>query len=245
MCRNLAYVCLCALLLGTQATAETLRMAGDSWPPFTDQRLPYNGLAIDLVTTALSRAGFASEYQEVPWARAMEGLQHDRYDIIAAAWYAPDRAVFGQFSEPYFTNTIRFIRKKGSPVEFKQLSDLQPYLISVVRGYTYAPAFDSDASLQKHPVSSFTSAARMLALGRVQLTLEDEMVAQHAFNGELRDVRDELEFLPKPLSESPLHILLRRSHPQHQQIIDGFNQAIRAMRADGTYQTIVKRHAND
>lgn len=245
MCRNFAYACLCALLLNIQATAEPLRVAGDVWPPFTDQKLPYNGLAIDLVTTALSRAGFASEYHEVPWARAIEGLQHDRYDVIAAAWYAPDRAVFGQFSAPYFTNSVRFIGKKGSKVEYQQLSDLQPYVISVVRGYAYSPAFDSDTSLNKYPVSSFASAARMLALGRVQLTLEDEQVARHAFNRELSDIRDELEFLPKPLSESPLHILLRRNHPQRQKIIDGFNQAIIAMRADGTYQTIMKRHAND
>ncbi|MDP3845494.1 MAG: transporter substrate-binding domain-containing protein [Pseudomonas sp.] len=245
MCRHFVYACLCALLLNAATLAAPLQMVANNFPPFTDQTLPYNGLAVDLVSTALSRAGFASEYQEVPWARAIEGLQHDRYDLTVATWFAPERAVYGQFSDPYFTNTIRFIRKKGSHVEFKQLSDLRPYLISVVRGYAYAPAFDSDASLKKHPVTSFASAARMLALGRVQLTLEDETVAQHAFNGELRDIRDELEFLPKPLSESPLHILVRRSHPQHQQIIDGFNQAIRAMQADGTYQTILKRHAND
>jgi polar amino acid transport system substrate-binding protein len=245
MHRKFAYACLCALFLSAQALAATLQIVANSYPPFTDQNLAYNGLATDLVTTALSRAGFASEYHEVPWARAIEGLQHDRYDLTVATWFAPERAVYGQFSEPYLINKIRFIGKKGSKIEFKQLSDLQPYLFSVVRGYAYAPAFDSDARLQKYPVNSFASAARMVALGRVQLTLEDEMVAQHAFNNELRDIREQLEFLPKPLSESPLHILVRRTHPQHQQIVEGFNAAIRAMRKDGTYQMIVQRHAKD
>lgn len=245
MCRHFAYACLCALLLSTPTQAATLQMVANNWPPFTDHNLPYNGLAADLVSTALSRAGFASEYHEEPWARAIEGLQHDRYDLTVAAWFAPERAVYGQFSEPYFSNRIVFIRKKGSHIEFNQLSDLRPYTIAVVRDYAYAPAFDSDASLQKHPVNNFASAASMLALGRVQLTLEDERVAQHAFNGELQDIQGKLEFLPKPLSESPLHILVRRSHPQHQQIIDGFNQAIRSMREDGTYQQILQRHAHD
>lgn len=245
MCRKLAYLCLCILLLSPLSNAETLRIAGDKWPPFTDASMPYNGLAIDLISTALKRAGFSASYEQVPWARAIQGLQRDRYDIIGAAWFAPDRDVYGQFSAPYLTNTIRFIRKKGSSIDYQRLSELRPYLISVVRGYAYAPAFDADTSLRKHPVTNFASAARMVVQGHAQLTVQDELVAQHAFNGELSDAREHLEFLPKPLSESPLHILVRRSHPQHQQIIDGFNTAMQAMRADGTYQVIMQRHIKD
>lgn len=237
--------CLSALLFAAQAHAAPLRLAADNWPPFSDQNLPHNGLAIDLVSSALKRAGFASEYVQAPWARVLKGIQHDRYDIIATAWFASERTIYGQYSEPYLVNQVRFIGKKGSNIQFQQLSDLHAYEIAVVRGYSYSPAFDSDANLHKYPVNSFANAARMLALGRVQLIVEDQRVAQHAFNGELREISDKLEFLAKPLIESPLHILVRRSHPQHQQIIDGFNAAIRAMRADGTYQMIVQRHTND
>lgn len=245
MSRKLAFACACIWLFVSQASAATLQIVANSYAPFTDKKLPYNGLATDLVTTALSRAGFSSEYHEVPWARALEGLQHDKYDLTIATWYLAEREVYGQFSEPYLTNTLRFIRKKGSHIDYQQLRELRPYLISVVRGYVYTPAFDADTSLRKHPVNSFASAARMVVQEHAQLTIEDELVAQHAFNGELSDAREQLEFLAKPLSESPLHILVRRSHPQHQQIIDGFNAAMRAMRKDGTYQLIMQRHSKD
>jgi polar amino acid transport system substrate-binding protein len=245
MCRTYVYASLLSVMLAMPALAAPLQLAANNFSPFTDQTLPHNGLASDLVSSALSRAGFASEYHEEPWARALQNLQRDKRDIIIAAWYSVERESYGQFSEPYLINTVRFIRKKGAPIDYQQLHDLRPYLIVVIRGYAYAPAFDSDSSLHKHPVNSFVSAARMVAQGHAQLTVEDELVAQHAFNGELSDVREQLEFLPKPLSESPLHILVRRSHPQHQQIIDGFNAAMRDMRADGTYQQIVQRHAKD
>jgi polar amino acid transport system substrate-binding protein len=245
MRHKLALACMCSWLLATPAQAITLQIAANSYSPFTDQNLPNNGLATDLVTTALSRAGFSSEYHEEPWARILQGLQRDKFDLLVSAWYSAEREAYGQLSEPYLVNKIRFIRKKGSPIDYQQLSDLRPYLISVVRGYMYAPAFDTDSTLQKYPVNSFASAARMVAQAHSQLTVEDELVAQHAFNGELSDVREQLEFLPKPLSESPLHILVRRSHPQHQQIIDGFNAAMRAMREDGTYQMILQRHNKD
>ncbi|MOA47357.1 Bacterial extracellular solute-binding protein, family 3 [compost metagenome] len=84
--------------------------------------------------------------------------------------------------------------------------------------------------------------ARMLAAGRVQLALEDELAAHFYLNHELAGIRDQLEFLPRPLSESSLHILVRRSHPRHQQLVEDFDRAMQAMREDGTYQAIFTRH---
>lgn len=234
---------LLALLVGASASAEHLRLAGDVWPPFTDRRLADNGLAVDLVSTALRRAGYTSEYVEVPWARVLRGLEQGDYDVIAAAWYSADRTRFGLFSEPYLVNRIRFLKRKGAnPQQYSSLADLRSYSIAVVRGYSYSPAFDQEQGLTKVPVLEFGMGARMLAAGRVQLTLEDELVAQYHLKRELKEVQDALEFLPEPLSESPLHILVRRSHPQHQQIVHDFNRAIAQMRADGTYQRIYQRH---
>ena len=82
----------------------------------------------------------------------------------------------------------------------------------------------------------------MLHAKRVELTLEDEFVARYHLGRELSGIRDELEFLPRPLSENGLHILVRRSHPEHQHVVAAFDQAIEAMRADGSYAAILQRH---
>jgi len=134
------------------------------------------------------------------------------------------------------------MRRTGSTIEFKQLDDLLPYTIAVARGFAYAPTFDNDARLHKEIVSSFATAARMLAAGRVDLTLEDEWVARYYLSHELTELSPALEFLPVPLSESPLHILVRRKHPQSEKIVSAFNQALRDMRADGSYTAILQRH---
>uniref|UniRef100_UPI001C9951BC hypothetical protein n=1 Tax=Neisseria meningitidis TaxID=487 RepID=UPI001C9951BC len=44
---------LLTLLLPCALPAANLRLVGDSWPPFVDSRLPGNGLAVELVATAL------------------------------------------------------------------------------------------------------------------------------------------------------------------------------------------------
>ena len=61
-----AFALIGLLLLGQSAAAEKLRLVFDVWPPFTDDTLVNGGLATDIVSTALARAGYASGYEQVP-----------------------------------------------------------------------------------------------------------------------------------------------------------------------------------
>lgn len=217
-------------------------MVADLWPPFADSRLTGNGLAAELVSTALKRAGHTTEYIEVPAARIMLGLEHQQYDLIVGAWPSQEREGVGQFSKPYLTNRVVFLQRTDTSFRHTTLADVQSRSIAVVRGYRYSPEFDSDAKLQKVNVKSFQMAARMLAAGRVDLALEDELVARYFLGSELLPIRDKLKFVPNPLIENDLHILVRRSHPLHEQIIDDFNREMGGMCEDGTYGRIFRRH---
>ncbi|WP_061238496.1 ABC transporter substrate-binding protein [Ectopseudomonas composti] len=232
------------LLSPALASAELLRLVADPWPPFNDQRLPGKGLSTDLVEQALARAGYTTSYVEVPWERAVLGLKRKDYDVLINAWYSDERAEYGYFSQPYLVNRIRFMQRKGSDIHFETLADLYSHSIAVVRGYAYSKEFDSDPQLLKVGVGSFEIAARMLHAGRVQLALEDEVVARYMLGNTLSSIRDELEFLPLPLSENGLHILVRRSHPHHREIAMRFDAAIQAMSDDGSYAATLQRHTH-
>ncbi|WP_439887211.1 substrate-binding periplasmic protein [Pseudomonas sp. MBLB4123] len=231
-----------ALLCWPAAATEALRLVASPWPPFNDSSLHNNGLASDLVSTALAKAGYATHYAEVPWARAVKGLRQGRYDVLINAWYSDERSRFGYFSRPYLVNRISFLRRKGEAVEFRRLADLYPYRIAVMRDYAYSHEFDHDRQLSKVIVSSFQSGARMVSAGRVDLMLEDEFVARHHLGRTLHDIRDGLEFVPQPLSENGLHILVSLERPDHQHIAEAFDQAIAAMREDGSYAAVLRRH---
>jgi polar amino acid transport system substrate-binding protein len=234
---------LIVLLLLTQgAAAEKLRLVADAWPPFTDATLVNGGLATDIVTTALARAGYASDFEQVPWARALLGVGEGRYDVLVNAWYTNDRTKLGQFSGEYLLNRVRFLKRKDAPIEYSNLQQLHTYPIAIVRGYAYSPEFDDDASLQKVPVHNFSMAVRMVAADRVKLTLEDEYVARYYLARESSKVRNAVEFLPKPLSENSLHILVSLKNPQHEQIVAGFDREIAEMKADGSYERLMKQH---
>ena len=178
-----AFALIGLLLLTQSAAAEKLRLVADAWPPFTDATLVNGGLATDIVSTALARAGYASDFEQVPWARALLGVGEGRYDVLVNAWYTEERTKLGQFSGEYLLNRVRFLKRKDAPIEYNNLQQLHTYPIAVVRGYAYSPEFDEDASLQKVPVHNFAMAVRMVAADRVKLTLEDEYVARYYLAG--------------------------------------------------------------
>ena len=230
------------LWLSQDVEAQKLRLVADAWPPFTDATLVNGGLATDIVSTALARAGYASDFQQVHWARAMLGLGEGRYDVLVNAWYNEERTHVGQFSAEYLLNRVRFIKRKDAPIEYNDLQQLHTYPIAVVRGYAYSPEFDGDAALQKVPVHNFAMAVRMVAADRVKLTLEDEYVARYYLARESPKVRNAVEFVPRPLSENSLHILVSLKNPDHEKIVAGFDREIAGMKADGSYERLLRQH---
>lgn len=233
---------LAMLLIGQGVLAQNLKMAGDAWAPYSDASLLNGGISTDLIRTALKRAGYATEYEQVPWARGMHGVSEGRYDILVNAWYSEGRTHIGQFSGEYLVNRLRFLKLKTSDIDYQSLDQLHPYPIAVVRGYAYSPEFDADEQLKKVPVASFSTAVRMLQAGRVSLAVEDEYAAKVALSHESDELRNSVEFLPRSLSENSLHILVSLKNPEHEKIVAAFDQAIRDMKADGSYAQLLMQH---
>lgn len=228
-------------LASAAASAEVLRLAADTWPPYTDQRLPAQGLSVDLIRTALGRAGYKVKYIEVPWERVVLGLQQGRYDLIND-WYTVRHAPYARYSRPFLTNRVRWVKRRGAAIEYDGPASLRRYRIALIRGYAYSDALVEDKQLHKGYATTFVQAARMLLADRVDLALEEERTVLFHFRHSLRDVRDKLDFVPGEFSLRNLSLVVRNDHPQQAAIIAAFEREMSAMVADGTYASIFRRH---
>lgn len=235
------FIWLALLLTSTSLSAEALRLAGNVWPPYTDQRLLEDGLSVDLIRTALGRAGYVVHYIEVPWERALLGLKTGSYDMVNG-WPAANRTRYARASRPFLTNRLRWLHRSDTYTPYDGLDSLVGLRIALSRGYFYGKGLESDARLIKGYAMNFVQAARMVAAGRADLTLEDERTALFHFKRELEDVRDKLSFLPGEFNLLDLSLLVRNGHPQQATIIAAFNREIAAMVNDGSYAAIFLRH---
>lgn len=240
--RNTIIAVLVFMLLAAPARAVNLVVVSDTWPPYTDPELTGNGLAINLVATALKRAGYPVSVRFESWSRTMQGVDIGVYDVVGAIWYTDDRAKAFVFSEPYLTNVVKVVRRKDRAFAFNNLVDLAGKRIGVVNGYAYGDNFDRIEVLTKVPSNHVILNLLDVAHGRLDATLDDELVLQYGISRYLKNTSTELEILPKPVSSRGLRIAVSKANPNHKEIVTAFNKAIDQMRNDGTYKRIVEQY---
>ena len=177
-----------------------------NWPPYADEDLPEQGLAIDLVTTALKRAGYSTRVKTASLKQILEGSKTGIYDVFATPWYTMDRDRYLDFSQPYLQSSIHFIKRKDMPFEYTRFDDLENMTVSVVENYAYEEDFNESTVIEKISTSSLTENLRMLINREVDLTLDDERVLRYTINQSMPQSMAALEILAKPLAMRGINI---------------------------------------
>jgi polar amino acid transport system substrate-binding protein len=231
------------LTLPNGLVAQELKLTAATWPPYIGTGLPNEGLAADIVTTALARAGYRPRLIIEDVGRTIEGTLVGQYDVIASLWHSPQRAEKLAFSEPYLYNQVKFIKRQEANIVFNDLGDLSGAVIGVVKGYAYGEAFEQADQLIKVASNHLIQNLIRVLQDDIDLTLGDQRVLEYEIDNYLGANRTDLEVLPKPLTSNGLHIAVSKTRPDHEKIIADFNRMVAEMRADGTYGRILERHA--
>ncbi|MCH8552669.1 MAG: transporter substrate-binding domain-containing protein [Natronospirillum sp.] len=230
------------LVLSISANGRTLIGAGDPWPPFLDPDLPGNGIAVQIVSAAMETQGYDIEWQNMPWARALFGVRDAEYDILVGAWYTDERAEFLLFSEPYIDNDVRIIMRADDDFQFEGIEDLTGKRIGTVLGYGYGDEFNQADNYIPEPAVNLITNIRRLVGRRVDLTVEDELVARFLINEINPDFIEQIRFSETPLMSNSLHVAVGQAHPEAQEIIDAFNAGFAVIRENGTYEQILREN---
>ena len=223
-------------------SAQAISVVSSQWPPYVDDSMPGKGLAVELVNKALQRKGYQPTLHIYNWQRALEGVEIGVFDATCAIWKTAERESDLLYSEPYLTNTISFIKKKSTVIEYRGLADLQGWVIGVVRDYAYNEAFNRSRGLIKIPANFNVQNLQKLNDGTIDLTLGDERAINYTLEKFLPTQVNSFEFIQPALTFKKLYLAVSRSNKNAQTIINDFNQAIAEMQQDGSYDQIVSHY---
>lgn len=225
------------------ATKEnTLSITSSQWPPFVDKSAPGQGAAMDLVSKIFARAGYKTSAKVQNWNRALEGTSIGITDIIATAWYTPERNKTLHFSKAYFENTIRFVKRKGVNIPFNSFKDLQGLTVGIVNGYAYGDTFNSAPGLIRIPKNNLIQNILLLQRGQLDLVIGDEWVIRSELTEYFPNAIKDYEFLGKPVDTRGVHVAVSRKLKNHKKIVADFNKALDSMVKDGTYKKLIETY---
>lgn len=239
------FLCLFAVLLFSVslfADSKVLTAAADPWAPFMDFDHPEGGLVMELVRAALGTQGYEVNVVNVPWTRAENGVRDGIYDILPNTWRTATREEYLMYSEPYVFNEVKFIKLVDDDFEFEGLESLTGKRVGTVRDYGYGTEFLSADNFERDEVANMMINIRKLVAGRLDLTLEDEIVARYMISNEAPELLERIAFTENSLSRNGLHLTVGLKNPRHEEIVSAFNKGLEIIKDSGVYAEILANY---
>ncbi|MEE4271463.1 MAG: transporter substrate-binding domain-containing protein, partial [Thermoanaerobaculales bacterium] len=237
--RSSLAACLAAVALAVSAAEpRELKLGSDEWPPFTGS-VEQQRAALDLVHTALDRAGISAATAIHDWKHVEIAIRRGELDGSAAMWRNAIREKDLLFSAPYLENRLILIGAKGSDVTATHMSELTGKRVAAVGHYAYGEDIERVEGVYFVSSHNDQDSLDKLLAGDVDYILVDELVAQHLVTYQPDEAAANLEIGMKPLARRTLHFAIRRDVPNADKIIARFNAEIPKLQADGTYARIL------
>jgi len=234
-----ALLCLC---MTTAAFAkETVRIGTEgAYPPFNwvEPNGDLKGFDIDIAKALMEKMGTEGTFEIQDWDGLIPALLAKKFDcIVASMSINEERKKKVDFTVKYYQTPAMFVAAKGSNYSFT--ADGLSGKIIGVQGATIHEHFlqDNFKGVEVKPYKTLDEACADMVTGRLDLVLGDSV----AFVPFLKSDEGKAYELTGPAYTDPKYfgegigIAVRKGDTK---LREALNKAIKAIRADGTYQKI-------
>ena len=247
----------------TSAGGITL-LTADDYRPFTDRGLPKGGMITDIVRTALAaqKSGASTDFNinwVNDWSAHLNPLLSKQAFDMGFPWFQPNcehydaldeparfRCDTFHFSEPVFEILVLFFTKPGSGFQFSSDDQVVGKRLCRPSGYfTFDLDKDGRNWVKQEKVTllrpqSVDECFEMLARNEV------DAVALNEFTGRAAvaklNMTEQVVAIEKPVSVLNLHVVIAKSHPRAEALLQHVNKALKQIKSSGKYGEIVERH---
>lgn len=239
--------CLAASVLlwgeySVEASEKSLRIAAFDYKPFVNQNVDGHGYIAEIATAALLRAGYDVEYHFVPLKRALVLAQEGDMDGVLGAYYAEERTSFLEYSNPMGDIRVNFFRRKDRNISYTKPADMAPYTIGVILGTSLIKALHQDGLKVDEAPGNVNNLKKLLA-GRVDVFVGTTEWIFYDLRANFSQVeQDQILVIDPPYMIQKVYLTISKKKASFTTIIERFNKGLAQIKADGTYQAILKKH---
>jgi polar amino acid transport system substrate-binding protein len=238
---------------------RTIRLlTADDYAPFTDRKFENGGLFNDIVNVAIKSGAAADNYKIYwvnDWAVHLDTLLTDKVMDMGYPWYQADCAATPDeyrcknflFADPMFEVLILLFTDKKRPFVFNSDADIIGKKLCRPAGYFFHDLEKNgrnwlrDGKVELIQPVSVEDCFDMLQSGEVDAVAMNEFTGRTAIK--TLDLADKVDVVAsRPLSIEGLHVIVHKSHPQAEELIDVINTGFKNIKASGEYQKVIDTH---
>ncbi len=233
-----------------QPDSERLLIVTGEYPPYVSDSIEGGGLHYELVDAIMSELGLDYRIEYYPWARCVKMVQ-DGEAFGTFPWSkSDDRINQFYFTEPLFIDPtesfVLFYYKPNldlSDLDGAVIESFRDYNVGGLFDYFYVPIFEGagytlDMSAEEREVYE------KLISGRVDMLPADKYVSHYLIEKYYPDEVDNFAYIEVPFLErgDNYSIMVDIDNIQAKWFIEVFNKGLEAIKANGTYDEIVRNN---
>ena len=226
------------LLLPTTAHSDdvALRIFAVHFPPY-EFEAPEEGLKgfdVEVVEALFLRLGKPVKIEFMPWTRAVKTVFDGQAMALLSCARRAEREPYVYFSSPIsLATTGYFQRIEDLDPGYQTLEGLRGQKVVAVRGYSTQESL-TELSIEHLAVRSNKLALNILSSARADYLYGYKEGNQ--FIAKQLGLSDKLRF--HPLSSENYHLCFSKFWPQAEALLEAFNQQLKQLKSDGSYDAI-------
>lgn len=234
-----AFVLAATLFLTVNASGATFKIMTEEYPPFNySEDGNITGLSSEVTLEIAKRIGHPTDVEMLPWARAYGLIQQKDGLILYSMTRTEAREDLFKWVGPVAANKWVLFAKKGSGVSVSSLDDAKKvgkigtYKDDAAESFLKAEGFSNLDSV----LNDEQNVPKLMA-GRINLWIVGELQGIH--KAKKKNVSDQLEKI-FDVKDTQLYIAFSKNTPDSD--IAVWQKALDEMKADGTYDAILKKY---
>ncbi len=219
------------LVVGTNAAFPPFEYVGDDGKP--------DGFDIALIKAIGEKAGYEVQIQDMEFDSLVSSIGNKIDVAIAGMTVTEERKNTVDFSDPYYEAVQNVLVPKGSDIA--TAADLQGKKIGVQLGTTGEFIADEIEGAEVSAYNKAVDAVNDLNNGRVDCVIVDKNPAE-VFGAQFADKLDVLPGTAFDFESEFYAIALPKGNTE---LADKINNALKELKADGTYDSLVKKYIEE
>ncbi|MEL3971804.1 amino acid ABC transporter substrate-binding protein [Rossellomorea oryzaecorticis] len=211
------------LLVGTEGT----------YPPFTfhDESGKLTGFDVEIAREVAKRLGVEAEFKETQWDAMFEGLNSNRFDMIAnQVGIREDRQKKYDFSKAYIeSSAVVVVSKDNSDV--KSFEDIKGLTSAQSLTSNYRDIAEENGAVIQG-VDGLAQSIQLLEQGRVDVTVNDKISILDYMN---KQKNANIKIAAEAEDAGQSGLMFRKGSDK---LVEEVNKALEEMMEDGTYEEI-------
>ncbi|MQW22154.1 MULTISPECIES: amino acid ABC transporter substrate-binding protein/permease [unclassified Lactococcus] len=221
--------------------STTVKIASDnSYAPFEfqDSNKQWSGIDVDIMKEVAKRNDWKLEMSFPGFDAALQNLQGGQVDgVIAGMSITDERKKTFDFSEPYYTSALTIATTQATKIT--SFSELKGKAVGAKNGTASQTWLQDNQKKYGYTIKTYSDGTHMyaaLSAGNIVGAMDDYPVISYA----IKQGQDLAINMPSISMPGGYGFAVMKG--KNQNLVDGFNKAFTAMKADGTYDKILANY---